>query len=181
MQITICRKDRFLMSILGFCSESWEWSYSLPWGPEWYKPHTWTEVCSALHLVWLPCFSHICLNTDVSGDPWAASEPIPITGHALFLLDTGEQHPIHETLPVCLGWHSQLSAPGRCYSLSLQDHCGYCPLEKPVLLSVSEGSNKCTLDSAVMALCILPSQNWHQLPTVMVAHFTSVLVPENKW
>lgn len=74
-----------------------------------------------------------------------------------------------------------ISAPGSAIpSLSLQDHCGCCPLERPVLLSVSARRVSVNAPLILLELCMPPCQNWHQLLTVVVAHFRSVLVPEKK-
>lgn len=65
--------------------------------------------------------------------------------------------------------------------LSQQGRTGLHAPQRPVLPSISDSFNKHNTDTIARAPRILPSQNWHQLPTVMVAHLRSVLVPENEW
>lgn len=73
-------------------------------------------------------------------------------------------------------------APQQCPSpLSQQGRAGLHAPQRPVLPSISDSFNKHNTDTIARAPRILPSQNWHQLPTVMVAHLRSVLVPENEW
>lgn len=107
----------------------------------------------------LPCPSHV--STDISGGPWAAPEPVTITGHGHCPhWAWGNRAP---TVQHCLAsW--DISAPGSAIpSLSLQDHCGYVSSGRVcVTVRVStEGFSQCTPNSADRTVLIPPCQNWH--------------------
>lgn len=103
----------------------------------------------------LPCPSH--LHTDISGGPWAALEPVTITGHApVSSLGTREQNPNSATLPGQLGYlcsrqcHSLSFSAGPLWMLSSGKAC--------VAISVSkEGFSQCTPDSVRALHASLPA------------------------
>lgn len=109
---------------------------------------------------------------------WACSvsELVAVMDRALLCSLGMGQHAICVALPAI---HSITTSLVPWRSPFLHSWQGHTP-GRPVLPSTWGSFNNRNSDAIASAPRILPSQNWHQLPSVMVAHLRSVLLPENE-